>query len=178
VETRYICSHCKESLAHMAYRCYQELPHMYCPACIEKDESSSGSDSTFEQICQMAMTHSVVLLLNYHPQSTWIHPVLPVRAVLLARVNRDLKYGIYPVQSEIDGSEPDRPQSQLQRMVCIFLAFFQLCFRISDNAMEWHIYSLSFLPSFTAFLQRCKIPLCSDYSVRAFPEHCTPCTNP
>ena len=47
-KTRYVCSYCKRSLAHTAYQRHEQLPHLYCPAYKDEEETSSGSDSTFD----------------------------------------------------------------------------------------------------------------------------------
>ncbi len=133
---------------------------MYCPACIEKDESSSGSDSTFEHSDMSDGNDSLGGPASELPS--------PVNMDSSSSSNESSSssesesgpeiWDLSSSESEIDESEPDRPQSQLQRMVCIFLAFFQLCFRISDKAMAHLLTFLSALfHHFSSMLQNAPV---------------------
>ena len=136
--TRLVCSHCNQSLAYTAYCRHQQLPHMYCPARKEgNDTSSSESDSTFDFSERLDSPKDMSFATANSCLIDDIHSS-PESSSSSLSGESDSAPQIWD-EAESTSSESDTDSSehtQLQYIVCLFLSFFQLCFHVSDRAIS------------------------------------------
>lgn len=154
---RYVCSFCHYSLQHTAYRRHQLLPHVYCPARNKENDSTSGSDSTFEfsETVDSMNTDSVSCPEpESEPNDLDSHsPAISDSSNLSDESCNESATEVW--EGEFSASESESSESQegthtqLHFMISIFLSFFQLCFRISDRAI---VHLLSFMSALFHFL--------------------------
>ena len=164
---RYKCSFCHHSLRHSAYRRHQTLPHIYCPA--RNQSESSGSDSTFElsepkslvesdsevedEILEDGVCTQAVSDLDTDSASTKSMNVSDSSAESAPEVWNDSSDSESETESNTRGS-----YSHLHFMVSAFVSLFQLCFRVSDQA-------ITLLLSFIFALLNALVFYCNDSGV-------------
>ena len=143
--TRYTCPFCRQSLVYTAYQRHLDLPNIiYCPV-YSNDGTSSESDSTF-----------------YHSDGDQIDDLIQCEDMKMVRTSDDISLDTSrsstscesgpEIWDDLDPSSSDSEYTgidetlpiQVNHIVCTFLSFFQLCFRISDRAIA---LLLSFLSS-------------------------------
>lgn len=153
---RYVCSFCHYSLQHTAYRRYQLLPHVYCPARNEENDSTSGSDSTFEFSEPVESINTDVSCPEPESESNDLERHSSALSDSSNPSDESCNESAAEVwEGEFSASESESSESQegthtqLHFIVSIFLSFFQLCFRISDRAI---VHLLSFMFALFNFL--------------------------
>ena len=168
--TRYLCRSCQQRLGYSAFRRHQDFPHLYCSGHVtsiqpstpeERDSDSDSSDGmfTFDTTLSAASLFNSTtdndMAIDNEPQSD---PVLDepqnISLELQSSDESDSAPEVWDTcssesESESEESHTSTPVRNLQYVVCLFLAFFQLCFRISDKAL---VYLLSFLCALFKYL--------------------------
>lgn len=156
--TRLHCRLCQQTLGYSAFRRHQDLPHLYCPGYVSSMDStqrdSDSSDSTF--VFDIPSTTSSPSNDSTDSQLE-CNLVSPLDQALSSDSESQSSYDSAPEvwdETETSISETDTdseeshqtaPVKQLHYIVCLFLAFFQLCFRVSDRALSHLLTFLSVL---------------------------------
>ena len=145
--SRFICNLCKQSLGYSAFRRHQDLPHMYCQGYSSinstQGNASDSLSSTFEfddlEDSDFPVHQPVnsILIENHNDEQSTISSSESESS----SDNSDSGAEVWDETEECcSDSETETPQSpatsQLTYFVCLFLSFFQLCFRISDRALS------------------------------------------
>ena len=145
--TRNVCPHCQQNLGYTALRRHRDLPHLYCPGYIsrmvntQQNNDSDSSDSTFI-VDEPSSCNSPVSDYSgdINISSTEIPPPSPNTPEIS---DSDSGPEVWDeasdseVENDSDSTELHHNNAmQLYYVVCLFLNFFQLCYRISDRALS------------------------------------------
>ena len=143
---RYTCPHCNQSLAHTAYQHHTQLPQLYCHAL--RIDSSSDSDSTF-----IASDSSQDMNVEQSILDSDIDVPIATDGSTESTSSTDTAPEVWEHSSDVDegdsSDQTEETRSPLKYMLCVFLAFFQLCFHVSDRAM---LHLLGFFSAFISYL--------------------------
>ena len=141
--TRFHCRLCQQTLGYSAFRRHQDLPHLYCPGYVsfmdstQRDSDSDSSDSTLvfdiPSPTSSPANDSTDNQLKCNPVSSLDLALSSESSA--PEVWDETDTSISETDTEFDESHQIAPVKQLHYIVCLFLAFFQLCFRVSDRAL-------------------------------------------
>lgn len=137
--TRNVCIHCQQNLGYTALRRHRNLPHLYCPgyatSTMSSDSDSSDSTFTLDEPFPKGCNESTSCEQESIPHS----PIL-CSSSSESEASEDSESGP-EVWDDCSENECDLAESQntpgdrnLHFFMCLFLTFFQLCYRISDKA--------------------------------------------
>ena len=132
---RYVCPHCKQSLAHATY-------------CKQENDSSSASDSTFDFSEPSSPTLDCSILSSVELDDKLSSSETESSCSSDSDSAPEVWKGSDLSSSESENENGRNDQTALQYMFCVFLSFFELTFHISDRALA---YLLSFLSALFSY---------------------------
>ena len=168
--TRFHCSLCQQTLRYSASRRHQDLPRLYCPGYVssmdstQRNSESDSSDSSFVFDIPSTTSSPANDSIDRNDDQLKSSPVSPLDQALSSESESQSSYDSAPevwdetdtslteTDTESEESHQTAPVKQLHYIVCLFLAFFQLCFRVSDRAL---LHLLSFFSALFNHLCSC-----------------------